>query len=106
MGKTQEQQAYPPGPRPGWFGFPILAAFRKDPLAQLDLLHREHGDAVSYRIGPYRQYFFFHPDQVRELLVTKAKAFRRFPHPLRIMRQWNGNSLIVAEAYLRRRPLP
>ncbi len=107
MGKTGAHPAHPPGPRPGWFGLSILADFRQDPLAQLDRLHRDFGDAVSYRIGPYRQYFFFHPDQVRELLVTKAKAFRRFPHPLRVMRQWNGDSLLVAEgaAWLRKRRL-
>lgn len=107
MGKTEERPAHPPGPRLGWFGLSILADFRKDPLAQLDRLHRDYGDAVSYRIGPYRQYFFFHPDQVRELLVTKAKAFRRFPHPLRVMRQWNGNSLVIAEGagWLRKRRL-
>jgi cytochrome P450 len=107
MGKAQERPVHPPGPRLGWFGLSILADFRQDPLAQLDRLHRDYGDAVSYRIGPYRQYFFFHPDQVRELLVTRARSFRRFRHPLRVMRQWNGDSLIVAEGadWLRKRRL-
>ena len=76
MQKRPEKATYPPGPRPGWFGFSILADFRKDPLEQLDRLHREYGDAVSYRVGPYRQYLFFHPHQVRELLVSKAKSFQ------------------------------
>ena len=86
MGKRPEKAAYPPGPRPGWFGFSILADFRKDPLEQLDRLHREYGDAVSYRVGPYWQYLFFHPHQVRELLVSKAKSFRRFPQSMRVLR--------------------
>jgi cytochrome P450 len=107
VGKRPEKAAYPPGPRPGWFGCSILADFRKDPLKQLDRLHREYGDAVSYRVGPYRQYLFFHPDQVRELLVLKAKSFRRFPHPMRVLRQWNGESLLIAEGdqWLRKRRL-
>src|SRR5919108_1192414 len=97
VGKRPQKEAYPPGPRPGWFGFSILADFRKAPLSQLDRLHRDYGDAVSYRVGPYRQYLFFHPDQVRELLVLKARSFRRFPHPMRVLRQWNGESLLIAE---------
>jgi cytochrome P450 len=107
VGKRPEHEAYPPGPRPGWFGCSILADFRKDPLNQLDHLHREYGDAVSYRVGPYRQYLFFHPDQVRELLVLKARSFRRFRHPMRVLRQWNGESLLIAEGdqWLRKRRL-
>ena len=107
MGTRPEKAPYPPGPRPGWFGFSILADFRRDPLEQLDRLHREYGDAVSYRVGPYRQYLFFHPDQVRELLVSKAKSFRRFPHSMRVLRQWNGKSMLIAEGdqWLRKRRL-
>jgi cytochrome P450 len=107
VGTMQPKETYSPGPRPGWFGCSILADFRKDPLSQLDRLHRDYGDAVSYRIGPYRQYLFFHPDQVRELLVSKAKAFRRFPHPMRVLRQWNGESVLIAEGdqWLRKRRL-
>jgi cytochrome P450 len=107
MGMTQQKADHPPGPRPGWFGFSILSGFQKDPLSQLDRLHRDHGDTVSYRIGPYRQYLFFHPDQVRELLVSKARAFRRFPHPMRVLGQWNGESMLIAEGqqWLRKRRL-
>jgi cytochrome P450 len=107
VGKKPEKAAYPPGPRPVWFGFSILAEFRQDPLEQLDRLHREYGDAVSYRVGPYRQYLFFHPDQVRELLVSKAKSFRRFTHSMRVLRQWNGKSMLIAEGdqWLRKRRL-
>jgi len=107
VGKMPEKAAYPPGPRPGWFGFSILADFRKDPLEQLDRLHREYGDAVSYRVGPYWQYLFFHPHQVRELLVSKAKSFRRFPQSMRVLRQWNGRSMLISEGdqWLRKRRL-
>lgn len=98
---------YPPGPRPGWLGYPILRDFQRDPLRQLEQLHRQYGDAVSYRIGPFRQCLFFHPDQIRQLLVTKAKSFQRFPLPMRVLRQWNGDSLLIAEGepWIRKRRL-
>lgn len=107
MAHAANSPAYPPGPQLRWFGFSILADFQNDALSTLDRLHHDHGDVVSYRVGPYRQYFFFHPDQIRELLVLKAKSFRRFGQPLRVMRQWNGDSLIVAEGeeWLRKRRL-
>jgi cytochrome P450 len=107
MTTINSTDGYPLGPRPGWFGFPILADFRNDPLGQLERLHRDYGDAVSYRVGPYRQCLFFHPDHVRQLLALKAKSFRRFPHPLNVLRQWNGASLIIAEGdqWIRKRRL-
>jgi hypothetical protein len=49
VGKRPEKAAYPPGTRPGWFGFTILADFRKDPLEQLDRLHREYGESNLQR---------------------------------------------------------
>jgi cytochrome P450 len=48
---------------------------------------------------------FFHPDAVREILVAKAKQFRRFPRPMKVLAQWNGNSVLIAEGdeWLRQR---
>jgi cytochrome P450 len=102
-----ETDAYPPGPRPGWFGLSTLRDFRRDPLRQLERLHEEYGDAVSYRIGPYRQFLFFHPDAIRQLLVSKARSFQRFAHQLRVLRQWNGDSMLIVEgdAWIRKRRL-
>jgi cytochrome P450 len=68
-------------------------------------LHRRYGDAVYLRLGPYRDYVFFHPDAVREVLVAKAKQFRRFSRPMRVLSQWNGNSVLISEGdeWLRQR---
>ena len=40
-------------------------------------LQRNYGDIVHLRLGPYHDYVFFHPDQIREVLVTKRGTFRR-----------------------------
>src|SRR5262249_21938310 len=60
-------------------------------------LRQNYGDAVSLRLGPYRYYAFFHPDQVREVLTTKAKHFRRFRHVRKVMSQLDGDGLVLSE---------
>jgi enediyne biosynthesis protein E7 len=57
------------------------------------------------RFGPYLTYVFFHPDAVREVLVARAKQFRRFPRPMQVLAQWNGNSVLITEGdeWLRQR---
>jgi cytochrome P450 len=95
----------PPGPRDWTFGLSQLRKIRRDVLGYYTGLHRRYGDAVSLRFGPYRAYVFFHPDAVREVLVAKARQFRRFPRPMEVLAQWNGNSVIISEGdeWLRQR---
>lgn len=97
--------ALPPGPRDWTFGLSQLRRIKQDTLAYYTGLHRRYGDVAYLRLGPYRDYVFFHPDAVREVLVTKAKQFRRFPRPMRVLAQWNGNSVIITEGeeWLRQR---
>jgi cytochrome P450 len=82
-----------------------LGKIKHDILGYYTELQRRYGDVVSLCLGPYRSYVFYHPDAVREVLVAKAKQFRRFPHPMKVLAQWNGNSLIITEgdAWLRKR---
>lgn len=87
----------PPGPRDATLGVRLAGRVKRDPLAFYDRMHREYGDAVSMRFGPYRDCVFFHPDAVREVLAEKAKQFGRFQHPLRVLRQWNGDGLLMTE---------
>lgn len=87
----------PPGPRDGIMGFRTMAWLRDDMLVAYTQLQREFGDCVSMRVGPYRMFVFFHPDQVRELLVTRAKSFVRLPRVMQTFAQWNGNSVLIAE---------
>jgi cytochrome P450 len=96
---------FPPGPHDWTFGLSQLGEMKRDILGYYAGLHRRHGDVVYLRLGPYRTYTFFHPDAVREVLVAKAKQFRRFPRPMRVLAQWNGNSVLITEGdeWLRQR---
>jgi cytochrome P450 len=98
---------YPPGPR-GWLGLGQIRQIRADSMGYYARLFHEYGDCVHMRFGPYHDYVFFHPDQVKEILITKAKHFRRFRRPMDVLAQWNGrNSLIITEGaeWLRQRRL-
>jgi cytochrome P450 len=74
-----------------------LRKIKQDPLGYYAELHRRYGDVVFIRFGPYPTYVFFHPEAVREVLVARAKQFRRFPHPMQVLAQWNGNSVLISE---------
>jgi cytochrome P450 len=87
----------PPGPRDWTLGLSQLREIKRDVLGYYTDLHRRYGDVVQLRFGPYRSFTFFHPDAVREVLVTKAKQFRRFPRPMEVLSQWNGQSVLIAE---------
>src|SRR5262249_17834792 len=87
----------PPGPRDWTFGITQLMLTRRDVLGHYKKLHEEYGDTVHVRYGPYPTYIFFHPDAIREVVVSKAKQFRRFRRPMEVLAQWNGNSLLITE---------
>jgi cytochrome P450 len=98
----------PPGPRDWFFGFPQVRQIRADPLGYYDRLARQYGDIVSIRFGPIPAYVYFHPDQIKEVLITRARQIRRFRRPLDVLAQWNGkHSVIVTEGdeWLRQRRL-
>jgi cytochrome P450 len=88
---------YPPGPKDWCWGMSILPRLKADFIKFYAEMQATHGDVVCMRIGPYYDYTFFHPDHIREILVTQAKHFVRFEVPIRVMAQWNRNSLIIAE---------
>ena len=83
--------AFPPGPHDWTFGLSQLRKMKQDILGYYTELHRRYGDVVYLRFGPYPTYVFFHPDAVREVLVAKAKQFRRFPRPMQVLAQWNDS---------------
>jgi cytochrome P450 len=96
---------FPPGPHDWTFGLSQLRKIKQDVLGYYTELHHRYGDVVYLRFGPYQTYVFFHPDAVREVLVAKAKQFRRFPRPMQVLAQWNGKSVLVTEGdeWLRQR---
>ncbi len=99
--------ARPPGPRDGACGLRLIGRIKRDILGFYNELHRQYGDAVYMRLGPYQDYNFFHPELIKEVLSTEAKHFIRMRRPIRVLRQWNGDGLLITEGetWLRHRRL-
>jgi cytochrome P450 len=97
----------PPGPRDWTLGMVQLAKVKADLLGYYLDLVRRYGDTVLVRYGPYRSYHFFHPDQIREVLITKNRHFEKADHIRKAMAQLDGNGLIISEGdfWLRQRRL-
>ena len=97
----------PPGPQDYAFGMRTVARVKADILGVYEQLKRDYGDSVSFMTGPYRFHIFFHPDQVREVLVTNAKSLIRLPRVMDTFAQWNGKSLLIVEGepWIRQRRL-
>jgi cytochrome P450 len=66
----------PPGPK-GNLLTGNAHAFVNDRLGTLTRGHEEFGDVVAYRIGPIRGVVVSRPDLVDEVLVHKAKSFKK-----------------------------
>lgn len=62
------------GPR----GLPLLGnlpAFGRDPLAFLERLRDDYGDAVTWSLGPMRILFLAHPEHIAELLGADERRY-------------------------------
>lgn len=95
--------AVPPGPRDWTLGLKLMAQFKSDVIGAYTRLHEQYGDVVSFRVAHQRLYMFFHPDAIREILVTQAKAFIRVPRVVQVFAQWNGQSVLIVEGEAWRR---
>lgn len=87
----------PPGPRPSWWGFPLLRAMRRDYLGFTARLQREHGDITYMRLVNEQAYDIFSPELVRELLVDNADALIRWERGIEVFEQLMGQSVLVTE---------
>ncbi len=65
---------FPPGPRT-WIPGAYLRAMQHRTLSFLTGLGNEYGDAARFRIARTPVYFFRHPEQIRETLITKSSSF-------------------------------
>jgi cytochrome P450 len=84
-------------PSPWLLGVDSLLAIRSDQLGFYEKMKSKHGDHVVLRLGPYRSHLFFHPDHIEALLGKQSQSFIRFRKLTNVVRQWNGNSLLVEE---------
>jgi cytochrome P450/ubiquinone/menaquinone biosynthesis C-methylase UbiE len=66
----------PPGPR-GNLLLGSIQEFRADPMAMLRELHRTYGDTVHFRLVNNHCYLFCHPDDIRYVLRTNSRNFRK-----------------------------
>lgn len=94
---------YPPGPSSWDFGFSKVRRIRRDLISFYNDMRQRYGDFVFMRMGTFRDYTVFHPDLVREVLVTKAKSFHKMAWQRRVFAQWNGNSILLGEGEFWRR---
>lgn len=79
------------------FGLGHVWRLRRDQLSFYRDMQARHGDAVPIRLGPWRSWLLFHPDAIEGVLATQASSFIRFEPVMRVLAQWNGQSLLVAE---------
>jgi cytochrome P450 len=84
-------------PRSPLLGIDHLWSIRRDQLRFYADMRRKHGDTVRLRLGPYRSWLLFDPSDIETVLVGRAPAFIRFRKLTKVIAQWNGDSLIVAE---------
>lgn len=85
------------GPSARWLGIDVLTKIRRDQLGFYKDMREKYGDVVPLRLGPYRSWLLFHPDQIEVVLASKADHFIRFERMMKVLRQWNGESLFIAE---------
>jgi cytochrome P450 len=97
MNESSRTPCRPPGPNDHLFGLRTMSRMKSDLLGSRLKLQRDYGDCVSLGMGPYRLFVFFHPDQVREVLVTHARSMIRLPRVTQTFAQWNGSSILIAE---------
>ncbi len=92
-----------PGP-PRRFPGSHLFALRRDPLAFLTRLAREHGDVARFRLGPVDVHLVNRPDWIRDVLVTHADLFHK-GRGLERAKRLLGEGLLTSEdpVHLRQR---
>jgi cytochrome P450 len=87
----------PPGPRDRLFGFRLTKEIAEDTLPFYQRAQQTHGDVLYMKFVHLHNYVFFHPDQVREVLVEKHKSFVRWERVTKTLAQLNGQSVLVVE---------
>jgi cytochrome P450 len=83
-----------------------LRAFASDSLGFITAAARDHGDVVEWRLGAERFAMLSHPDDVRDVLVTNARVFRK-GRGLERAKMLLGEGLLTSEGefHLRQRRL-
>jgi cytochrome P450 len=100
---------FPPGPKDWLFGFGNVNRLRKAPLRFLLELGRTYGDISRLRVPlpPFYIYLVNHSDLIRDVLIAKAKNYRKIAKATRVLKQIAGDGLLISEGdlWLRQRRL-
>ena len=96
----------PPGPRDRFFGLVLAERMRRDRLGTLIQLARDYGDVVGFRVGRQPFALLNHPDHVEDVLITRARSFKK-GRALERAKRVLGKGLLTSEAetHLRQRRL-
>src|SRR4029078_8079207 len=92
----------PPGPPTRFFGLTAYPAFSGDRIGALAKLARDYGDVVLFPLGPQRTALLHHPDYVEDVLVTRARLFKK-GRALERAKRLLGEGLLTSEGDLHRR---
>ena len=96
----------PPGPRAAYPLQLLIEVRSTGILPFLARLQRDYGDVAYWKLGREHMALVSHPDQIRDVLVTHQKQFRK-GRGLEKMRMLLGNGLLTSEGefHLRQRRL-
>jgi len=74
-----------------------LKEFQLDPLKYLSNLTKNYGDFVKFRLGPFQNVYLINdPDLIKEVLVTKQKAFMK-SKDIQTLKTVVGEGLLTSE---------
>src|SRR5262245_33833756 len=95
-----------PGPRSSFYGFDLYRTMRRNRLEALAALAGQYGDIVGFRVGPQRLALLNHPDYVEDMLITRARLFKK-GRALERAKKLLGEGLLTSEGafHLRQRRL-
>jgi cytochrome P450 len=80
----------------------VLPEFRKDPAGFLEKMARQYGDVVYIPLGRQHIYYLGHPEDVRDVLVTRQNKFKK-SRMLERARVLLGDGLLTSEGEHHRR---
>lgn len=92
--------SYPPGPDSRLLGIDNALRFSSDVLGFSQKLKDRYGDSVSFKVGFNRGFIFFHPDQIKDILVTHWQKLPKIKHHVKVLQQWDGKGLLLSEGKL------
>src|SRR5512134_8246 len=93
---TPERMELPPGPRDRLFGLSFYRIVRRDRLTALQYLARTYGDVAMFTVGSQRLVLLNHPDYVEDVLVTRARLFKK-GRALERAKRLLGEGLLTSE---------